>query len=157
MKSIIKALLTICLITFAINSLQSSCPAIPTNSTPITITKIYDGDTVQAEVEGEVFLVRLKGVDCYETMRISRAYRQAYEGRISVDEVVKRGERSKEYLSGLFNQVGKDRIYFQFQGVDRYSRALGVLYFGRVNVNEEMINGGGCLVYEYKRYGAGAE
>ena len=119
--------------------------------TPITITKIYDGDTVQAEVEGEVFLVRLKGVDCYETMRISRAYRQAYEGRISVDEVVKRGERSKEYLSGLFNQVGKDRIYFQFQGVDRYSRALGVLYFGRVNVNEEMINGGGCLVYEYKR------
>ncbi len=119
--------------------------------TPITITKIYDGDTVQAEVEGEVFLVRLKGVDCYETMRISRAYRQAYEGGISVDEVVERGGKSKEYLSGLFNQVGKDRIYFQFQGVDRYSRALGVLYFGRVNVNEEMINGGGCLVYEYKQ------
>lgn len=119
--------------------------------TPITITKIYDGDTVQAEVEGEVFLVRLKGVDCYETMRISRAYRQAYEGGISVDEVVERGERSKEYLSGLFNQVGKDRIYFQFQGVDRYSRALGVLYFGRVNVNEEMIDRGGCLVYEYKQ------
>ena len=119
--------------------------------TPITITKIYDGDTVQAEVEGEVFLVRLKGIDCYETMRINRAYRQAYEEKITIEEVVKRGERSKEYLSGLFNKVGKDRIYFQFQGVDRYSRALGVLYFGRVNVNEEMINGGGCLVYEYKR------
>lgn len=119
--------------------------------TPITITKIYDGDTVQAEVEGEVFLVRLKGVDCYETMRISRAYRQAYEEKITIEEVVERGEKSKEYLSGLFNQVGKDRIYFQFQGVDRYSRALGVLYFGRVNVNKEMINGGGCLVYEYKQ------
>ena len=118
---------------------------------PITITKIYDGDTVQAEVEGEVFLVRLKGVDCYETMRISRAYRQAYEGGISVDEVVERGERSKEYLSGLFNQVGKDRIYFQFQGVNRYSRALGVLYFNKMNVNKEMINKGGCLVYEYKQ------
>ena len=84
-------------------------------------------------------------------MRISRAYRQAYEEKITIEEVVKRGERSKEYLSGLFNKVGKDRIYFQFQGVDRYSRALGVLYFGRVNVNEEMINGGGCLVYEYKQ------
>lgn len=119
--------------------------------TPITITKIYDGDTVGARIEGEVFLVRLKGIDCYETMRISRAYRQAYEEKITIEEVVKRGERSKEYLSGLFNKVGKDRIYFQFQGVDRYSRALGVLYFGRVNVNEEMINGGGCLVYEYKR------
>ena len=119
--------------------------------TPITITKIYDGDTVGARIEGEVFLVRLKGVDCYETMRISRAYRQAYEGRISVDEVVKRGERSKEYLSGLFNKVGKDRIYFQFQGVDRYSRALGVLYFNKMNVNKEMINKGGCLVYEYKQ------
>ena len=47
---------------------------------PITITKIYDGDTVGARIEGEVFLVRLKGVDCYETMRINRAYRQAYEG-----------------------------------------------------------------------------
>ena len=119
--------------------------------TPITITKIYDGDTVGARIEGEVFLVRLKGIDCYETMRISRAYRQAYEEKITIEEVVKRGERSKEYLSGLFNKVGKDRIYFQFQGVDRYSRALGVLYFGRVNVNEEMINKGGCLVYEYKR------
>ena len=119
--------------------------------TPITITKIYDGDTVGARIEGEVFLVRLKGIDCYETMRISRAYRQAYEENITIEEVVKRGERSKEYLSGLFNQVGKDRIYFQFQGVDRYSRALGVLYFGRVNVNKEMINGGGCLVYEYKQ------
>ena len=84
-------------------------------------------------------------------MRISRTYRQAYEEKITIEEVVKRGERSKEYLSGLFNQVGKDRIYFQFQGVDRYSRALGVLYFGRVNVNKEMINGGGCLVYEYKQ------
>ena len=119
--------------------------------TPITITKIYDGDTVGARIEGEVFLVRLKGVDCYETMRISRAYRQAYEGGISVDEVVERGEKSKEYLSGLFNQVGKDRIYFQFQGVDRYSRALGVLYFNKMNVNKEMINKGGCLVYEYKQ------
>ena len=98
-----------------------------------------------------MFLVRLKGVDCYETMRISRTYRQAYEEKITIEEVVKRGERSKEYLSGLFNQVGKDRIYFQFQGVDRYSRALGVLYFGRVNVNEEMIDRGGCLVYEYKQ------
>ena len=84
-------------------------------------------------------------------MRISRAYRQAYEGGISVDEVVERGEKSKEYLSGLFNQVGKDRIYFQFQGVDRYSRVLGVLYFNKMNVNEEMIDRGGCLVYEYKR------
>ena len=144
-------MLTICLITFAINSLQSSCPAIPTNSTPITITKIYDGDTVQAEVEGEVFLVRLKGVDCYETMRISRAYRQAYEENITIEEVIKRGEKSKEYLSALFNQVQKDKIYFQFQGVDRYSRALGVLYFNKMNVNEEMINKGGCLVYEYKQ------
>ena len=151
MKSIIKALLTICLITFAINSLQSSCPAIPTNSTPITITKIYDGDTVGARIEGEVFLVRLKGVDCYETMRISRAYRQAYEENITIEEVVERGGKSKEYLSALFNQVGKDRIYFQFQGVDRYSRALGVLYFNKMNVNEEMINKGGCLVYEYKQ------
>ena len=118
---------------------------------PITITKIYDGDTVQAEVEGEVFSVRLKGVDCYETMRINRAYRQAYEEKITIGEVVEKGKKSKEYLSALFNQVQKDKIYFQFQGVDRYSRALGVLYFGRVNVNEEMINKGGCLVYEYKR------
>lgn len=83
--------------------------------TPITITKIYDGDTVGARIEGEVFLVRLKGIDCYETMRISRAYRQAYEENITIEEVVERGGKSKEYLSALFNQAQKDKIYFQFQ------------------------------------------
>lgn len=63
---------------------------------PIKIVNITDGDTIKAKIDKNEFSVRLVDIDCYETSKIHRAYRQAYDNCIKIDEVVKRGNESKQ-------------------------------------------------------------
>ena len=35
----------------------------------------------------------------------------------------------------------------EFMGLDYYKRPLGVLYFDNVNINQKMLNHGGCLKF----------
>ena len=116
---------------------------------PITITKIIDGDTVKVKMEnGNKFALRLVGIDCYETYISHRAKSQAYDEKIDVESVIKKGLSSKEYLKELKNNA-KD-ISFEFKGIDKYSRVLGILYFDNININQKLIDEKYCKVYEYK-------
>lgn len=121
--------------------------AIANTHTPIEIVKIYDGDTVEARIDKNKFKVRLNGIDCYETSNIHRAYRQAYEHKISIEEVIKRGNDSKLFLQKL--NTNNPKAYLEFQGVDIYGRVLGVVYFNNINVNQELLKKGGCMIYNY--------
>ncbi len=118
---------------------------------PIKIVNITDGDTIKAKIDKNEFSVRLVDIDCYETSKIHRAYRQAYDNCIKIDEVVKRGNESKQYLRDLYLKNSGKEVYLEFKGVDMYGRALGVLYFDNMNVNEQMKRCGGCMVYEFKQ------
>lgn len=116
----------------------------------IRITKVSDGDTVKGIVNGKEVSVRLSGIDCYETSKRDRAYKQAYLNKISIEDVVKNGLESKKILANLLRN--NNNITFKTTDVDkRYNRLVGILYVGDINVNEYMIQKGGCLVYEYKR------
>ena len=116
---------------------------------PITITKITDGDTVRVKMQnGNKFALRLVGIDCYETYLSHRAKSQAYDDELSVDEVIKKGMSAKEYLKELKNNA-KD-ISFEFSGIDKYGRGLGILYFDNININQKLIDEKYCKVYEYK-------
>ncbi len=54
--------------------------------------KIYDGDIIQAKVNnGNKFSIQLTGIDCYETSKIHRAYKQAYVDKLTINEVIKKG------------------------------------------------------------------
>jgi len=73
---------------------------------PITITRITDGDTVRVKMEsGNKFALRLVGIDCYETYSSHRTKSQAYDDKLSVDEVIKKGLSAKEYLKELKNDA----------------------------------------------------
>lgn len=116
---------------------------------PIEIIKIYDGDTIKAKLEnGNKFNIRLIGLDCYETSKINRAYKQAYNDRMSVEEVVNNGLKAKKYLEELHSKV--KCASFNFKGIDKYNRILGVLYFENENINQKLINENYCKVYEFK-------
>lgn len=116
----------------------------------VTITKVCDGDTVQIGLpEGKVN-VRMVGIDCYETRKIHRAYHQAYDKRISIDEVLAKGKQASEILQKIIAQ-DPNKIYFDFQGIDRYGRALGVLYIKNKNINKMMQTTGLCPQYEYRQ------
>jgi len=117
--------------------------------TKIEIIEIYDGDTILAKINKEKFSMRLIGVDCFETSPINRAYMQAYKNNIKIDEVLKQGNIAKEYLINLYKKHSKN-IFMYFYGIDKYSRVLGVLYFGNLNVNHELINKNICQQYTYK-------
>lgn len=76
--------------------------AVATSKIPVKLVKIIDGDTIQVKIDNNKFQVRLIGIDCYETIKIHRAYRQAYENNLSIEEVLKKGIFSKKYLENLF-------------------------------------------------------
>lgn len=115
------------------------------SKTPVRIVKILDGDTVRAKINDNIFSIRLIGIDCYETTPNNRAYRQAYNNNLTIDEVIKNGKFSKKYLINLYKKSNVQT--FEFMGLDYYKRPLGVLYFDDVNINQKMLNHGGCLKF----------
>lgn len=120
------------------------------NKIPITILKIYDGDTLCAKLDnGNKFSIRFKGIDCFETDEINRAYKQAYENNLKIDEVIKKGHFAKKYLKQLYNN--SNEAFFEFQGVDKYGRVLGTIWFDEININEHLLNKGYCKEYKYKK------
>lgn len=123
-------------------------PTIADTRIPIEITKIYDGDTVEAKIDkNKPFKIRLIDIDCYETSKIHRAYKQAYCNHKSIDDVIAAGLDSKKYLQNLYDNNKSNGTYLEFKGIDIYGRALGILYFDTLNVNENLKNSGGCLNY----------
>ncbi len=120
------------------------------NKIPVTVIKIKDGDTIDVKLKknNNSFSIRLIGIDCYETSKIYRSYKQAYTNNLSVDKVVEKGVFSKQFLEELY-QNSNQQVFLEFMGLDRYKRVLGIIYFGNINVNELMKTNGGCFPYEY--------
>lgn len=114
----------------------------------VKVVKICDGDTVQVMYNNEVRSIRFLGVDCYETGKINRAYKQAYLNKITIEEVVRRGKFSKQFLKDYLADA--DDIMLSPAGNDLYNRSLGTLYKGDVNINKLMVEKGMCMPYEYK-------
>ncbi len=115
--------------------------------TPVELVRISDGDTVVARIDKNEFKIRLIGIDCYETAKINRAYKQAYQNNLSIDEVVDKGLNSKRYLEELYAQNKNSKTSIEFKGLDIYNRVLGVLFFDKLNVNENLKLHGGCMMY----------
>ncbi len=119
------------------------------NLIPVKLVKILDGDTIKIKIDENEFPVRLIGIDCYESYKNERSYKQAYFNDISIEDVISRGQKSKDYLQNLYNNSSKN-VYLDFKGLDKYKRALGIIYFDQDNVNEKLKNQGGCMIYHYK-------
>ena len=115
----------------------------------IKITKVTDGDTVKGIINGKEMSIRLSGIDCYETSKRDRAYKQAYLNKMSIEDVVKRGKESKEILTNILKN--NNNITVRFTDIDkRYNRNVGIIYAGDININEYMVQNGGCMMFEYK-------
>ena len=65
----------------------------------------------------------------------------------AASNVIDNGLNSKLYLEKLHNQNKNSQTFLDFKGLDIYNRVLGVLYFGKINVNESLMQHGGCRQY----------
>ena len=119
-------------------SLFLSSVTFASTKTSIIITEIVDGDTVKAKVSGgKEFPLRLVGVDCYEITQSRLAKSQAYDDNLSINEVIRNGLIAKGYLEKIKNSA--NHFSFEFKGIDKYGRALGVLYFDDININKKLV------------------
>ena len=109
--------------------------AAPLRTVTATITKITDGDTVQAVTpEGTKLKVRLYGIDAPETPK----------GKIPGEPF---GSDARDYLATLVSQRS---VRLEIRDIDRYRRMVAVLWIGERNVNQEMLAAG--MAEAYREY-----
>ncbi len=114
----------------------------------VKVSRIIDGDTVEIQLKETTAKVRLAGIDCFETSKIHRAYKQAYLNQISIDEVILKGCEAKCHLQHL---IDAQNIKVEIVGIDKYGRLLGIFYDkNNLNINQTLINRGICPKYVYK-------
>ena len=118
----------------------------------VTLSRVYDGDTIEIINEkNQKENIRLIGIDCYETSTNNRAYKQAYENKISIEQVVAEGTKAKLALIEFFKTNSTKQLYLERHGKDCYNRTLGTIYLGKINVNNYMLKSGNALEYKYIR------
>ena len=113
--------------------------------TKVNVLKVYDGDSILASIDENIFRIRMIDIDCFEGSKNSHAKIQSQKYKISVDEVVKNGNLAGDILR---KRLDNNSVYFEFKGVDKYSRALGYLFVGKKNINDEMLKTGYCFSYK---------
>ena len=107
---------------------------------------VVDGDTMKFRFDGKIVTVRLIGIDTFETHKNNKAYRQAYENNISIDEVIRKGKKAKDYAKELL--LKNSEYYFEYdeQFLDRYKRTLAYLWFNKDSMlNLKMVCDGYAL------------
>ena len=117
-------------------------------NTKIEVLKIYDGDSILAKIDNNIFRIRLIDIDCYEGTTSTRAQWQAKKFKKSIEEIVAGGNLAKGILEKKLK--GKE-VYFSFQGIDKYNRALGYLFVENRNINKEMVQRNFCTYWKPKK------
>lgn len=113
-------------------------------NTKIEVLKIYDGDSILAKIDRNVFRIRLIDIDCFEGSFNQRVEKQAKEHKLSREEVIKYGNIAGNILR---EKLKNAEVYFEFRGIDKYNRALGYLYIKNRNINKEMLKTNYCFKY----------
>lgn len=111
----------------------------------VPLTEVLDGDTFKVLLHGESTSVRLKDIDCYETRRGRRAYFQGEYYQKSLDEVIRRGQESKQKLQELLSKAKEIKV--EWEKRDSFCRLLGEAHVNDIHVNTYMVEHGGCEVY----------
>ena len=95
--------------------------------------------------DNNIFRIRLVDIDCFEGAKSNRAIWQSQKFNISLNDIIKGGN-----LAGsILEQKLKDKeVYFEFRGIDKYNRALGVLYVDNRNINQDMLETKYCNLYK---------
>ncbi len=93
----------------------------------VNVTRVIDGDTLEANFSGKLEKIRLSGINCPEKKMLG--YEQAFNE-----------------LKKLENK----EIELEIKEKDKYSRYLSYVYYKNLQVNLELVSQGLCHVYYYE-------
>ncbi|QOR01946.1 thermonuclease family protein [Campylobacter sp. 2014D-0216] len=91
------------------------------------ITRVIDGDTLEATYKDEKLKIRLFGIDAPESD-------QAY------------GKMATQFLSAI---VLKKEVTLSVKDEDKYGRILAIVYLNDKDINQVMVKNGFAWAYEY--------
>lgn len=113
----------------------------PIRSIDGTVIKVADGDTITVQDSlGTKVKVRLYGIDAPETEKSNKR-----TGRVS-----KPGQpHGQEAHAALAGKVDRQRVRLDVMNIDRYKRAVALVWLGGRNVNREMVSEGYAWAYRH--------
>lgn len=97
---------------------------------------VVDGDTIDLSFDAQMMRIRLIGIDTFESRKNNKAYRQAYENNITVEEVVVRGKKATTYIKNRLSNRVTYYLEYDEEFKDRYGRALAYVWFS----DSDMLN-----------------
>ena len=138
-----KQLLHILIITFIfILTLQSP----PLNAQQKTIlTRIIDGDVIQALYGEREKRIRLIGIDAPESRVNRKAKKDKYAdmSEHDIETFIEMGREAKAYVNGLVKRGDMITLEFDLQEMDKYGRLLCYVYLSNGKMlNEEIVKAG---------------
>ncbi len=102
------------------------------------VTRVIDGDTIEVEREGEIYKVRMIGIDTPETVHPNKPVE--YFG-------IEASKKLKELIENKDVILKADETQ---DDIDRYGRLLRYVYLDEVDINLEMIKQGYAFEYTYR-------
>ena len=93
----------------------------------VKIVKVVDGDTFEVEYVGLPLLVRLIGIDAFETKRYKRIEYQIQQTGLTEEEIIRKGNEAKKYFSDNYLNKEVCLILNKEHMKDPYGRYLGII------------------------------
>ena len=112
-----------------------------------TVTRIIDGDIIQALYGGVEKRIRLIGIDAPESRVNRKAKKDANMSEHDLKTIIEMGKKAKAYVDGLVKRGDLITIEFDVQERDKYGRLLGYVYLSNGKMlNEEIIKAGYAMI-----------
>ncbi len=112
-----------------------------------TVTRIIDGDILQALYGEREKRIRLIGIDTPESRINKNAKRDANMSEQDIKTIIEMGRKSKKYVDGLVKRGDLVTIEFDAQERDKYGRLLCYVYLSNGKMlNEEILKAGYAVI-----------
>ena len=114
-----------------------------------TVTRVIDGDTIQALYGGVENRIRLIGIDTPESRVNRKAKKDKYANMSEHDTkaIIEMGKKAKAYVDGLLKRGDMITIEVGVQEMDKYGRLLGYVYLSNGKMlNEEIVKAGYAVI-----------
>jgi micrococcal nuclease len=129
----------------ALAVLISGCAQLPSEEKgdKAEITRVVDGDTVEAKVRNETVTIRFQGVDTPEVHAENTP--EDWECNLSSQHLREYGKKASEFVKENYSNT-KARIIYKGKGV--YGRTIASLYVNGTSLEKQLLRKGLAQTYE---------
>ena len=111
------------------------------------VTRITDGDTIQALYGGVEKRIRLVGIDTPGSRANRKVKKDENLSEHDLKTIIEMGKKAKAYVNGLIKRGDSITIEFDVQKWDKYGRLLGYVYLSNGKMlNEEIVKAGYAVI-----------